>query len=422
MQRWLIGAAVTILLGFSALAATWAFVFKPIDVAAASAHMRLEPDPLGAASTPTAWRETSAPAFREAFQREIYGEMPDLGEARVTERRELALEALPFAHVETWRVELGETGRRFNMLVVSPPDADGPRPVIVMELFCGPRAAVPGRPEAIPAALTREFKGCEGGGWAEPIVTFILGRYINGPPFEMALRHGYALALFYPGDVVADDGELAPETLAEIGGTPRAGALAVWARLYSKAYDVVAADSRFDASRIAIWGHSRHGKAALLAGAFDHRFWAVIAHQSGRFGASPTESTRGESRAKILEHYAYWFAPDLTETSPLSVDQHVLIALNAPVPVLFGNGSGDFWSDPSGAWRAIQAADPVYEMLGSRGFDQPSAGEPDFSADLVWMQRPGGHGVTTRDWRAFLSFLDAHRDRPASPDRGGARP
>jgi hypothetical protein len=220
--------------------------------------------------------------------------------------------------------------------------------------------------------------------------------------------------LFYPGDVVADDAVLAGPALENIGGSPRVGALAVWARLYSKAYDVLSTDQRFDASRIAIWGHSRHGKAALLAGAFDHRFWAVLAHQSGRFGASPTESEHGEPRAKILEHYRYWFTPDLTETSPLSIDQHELIALNAPLPVLLTHGAGDFWSDPSGAWRAAQAADPVYRLLGSRGFAQTSPRSPDFSADLVYAQRPGGHGVTTRDWEMFLSFLDAHRGRAAA--------
>ena len=92
------------------------------------------------------------------------------------------------------------------------------------------------------------------------------------------------MAIFYPGDVVAGRPlPAAAPALEAIGGAPRAGALAVWATLFSRAYDVLAADTRFDARRIAIWGHSRHGKAALLAGAFDHRFAAVISHQSGRF-------------------------------------------------------------------------------------------------------------------------------------------
>jgi hypothetical protein len=403
------GLVLVLLVGAGIGIAVWA---RGIDVAAASADLHLEPDPLGAYGdappvTDSAGWDVRAPLLRSAFEREIYGQTPDLGVARVAAKAPLEIAGLEFARVEEWPVELAD-GRRFNMLVVAPKNATGTVPVIVMELFCSVRDAVPGRPEAIPAALTPTYKGC-----GASLVTFILGRYISGPPFETVLNRGYALALFYPGDVVADDAALAAPVLEAIGGTPRAGALGVWAQLYSKAYDVLAADQRFDASRIAIWGHSRHGKSALLAGASDPRFWAVIAHQSGRFGASPTESERGESRAKILEHYGYWFTPGLTEISPLSVDQHVLIALNAPTPLLLTHGAGDFWSDPSGAWRAAQAASPVYRLLGSTGFTQTSPDEPDFSADLVYAQRPGGHGVTTSDWRMFLSFLDAHRAHPA---------
>jgi hypothetical protein len=99
----------------------------------------------------------------------------------------------------------------------------------------------------------------------------------------------------------------------------------------------------------------------------------------------------------------------------------LLIALNAPTPVLLTHGAGDFWSDPSGAWRSAQAANPVYNLMGSRGFTQTSPHEPDFSADLAYAQRWGGHGIRASDWRMFLSFLDAHRDRPNS-NQGVARP
>ena len=418
MRKWLkaLSGGVLVLIAAAGIGvAIWA---HGPDMAAASADLSLAPEPLGSfegappVTNQAAWAVRS-PLLRAAFEREIYGQMPDLGPVSVSEKREIAAPELPFARIEEWNVGLGESAsRRFNMLVVSPRNAQGPTPVVVMELFCGIRSSVPGRPETISAPLRPTYKGCEGGGLGGGLITLILGRHIAVPPYEEILARGYTLALFYPADVVADDAALAPQDLESIGGEPASGALAVWATLYSKAFDVLAGDNRFDASRIAIWGHSRHGKAALLAGAFDHRFWAVIAHQSGRFGAAPTESERGEPRAKILEHYGYWFTPGLTETSPLSVDQHLLLALNAPTPLLLTHGAGDFWSDPSGAWRSAEAANEIYRLLGSSGFTQTSPQRPDFSADLVYAQRPGGHGITTRDWRMFLSFLDAHRARP----------
>ncbi len=353
-----------------------------------------------------AWREQRAPALRAAFQSEIYGQMPVLGTARVEAREVIEVPALRgAARVEQWRVGLGDDGQRFHLLVLTPPQATAPLPVIVMQTFCGNRAFLPGRAENLAASTT---PGECNSAMMQPLVHLILGRHISTPPIAEIMARGYALATFYPGEVVADSAEAAAPTLEAIGGTPRAGALAVWAAFYSRAYDVISADARFDPRRIAIWGHSRHGKAALLAGAFDHRFAAVISHQSGRFGGSPLANGAGERRDQILKNYAYWFTPALTETSPLSVDQHELIALNAPVPVLLGNGAGDGWSDPDGSWEALRGAHSAYALLGGRGLLQQTRGRADFTGDLVYFQRGGGHGITPSDWRAFMAFLDAH--------------
>ena len=359
--------------------------------------------------SPQAWRERRTPLLQAAFQREIYGQLPDLGPARIAERRVLDLaELTPRAVAEEWSVVLGEGAHRFNLLIIAPREAARPLPVIEMQLFCGTRAALPGRPEEISDTLNPVFSGCNDTGLMNVAIHIILGRYINGPPIEDVIDRGYALAMFYPGDVVADDPERAPAQLAELTGDPKPGALAVWATLFSSAYDVLAQDARFDAERIAIWGHSRHGKAALLAGAFDHRFAAVIAHQSGRFGAALTAPNRGERRDQIIDKYGYWFPPTLTDTSPMTVDQHMLLALNAPTPVFVGNGEGDAWADPKSTWRTLQGADPVYRLLGSAGLQQPTPEEPTWRGDLVYWARGGGHGVTTADWRAFMAFLDAH--------------
>jgi dienelactone hydrolase len=166
-----------------------------------------------------------------------------------------------------------------------------------------------------------------------------------------------------------------------------------WAWTASRAYEALAADPRFDAQRIALWGQSRQGKTALIAGAFDERFAAIVALQSGRGGDAPTHAFAGESVAEITAAFPHWFAQRFATETP-SVDQHQLLALIAPRPLLVGHGVRDGWSDPVGAAAIREAAATVYEMLGA----EPPA----------HFLRNGGHGIHPRDWDETLNFLDAH--------------
>jgi dienelactone hydrolase len=88
----------------------------------------------------------------------------------------------------------------------------------------------------------------------------------------------------------------------------RGGAVAAWAWGYSRVLEALEQEPGVDPARTAVWGHSRNGKAALLAAAFDPRIDLVIAHQSGRGGAALSRSARGESVAEITAAFPHWFA------------------------------------------------------------------------------------------------------------------
>ncbi len=296
--------------------------------------------------------------------------------------------------------------------------ASRPSPVILLQTFCGNRAAFRGM-DAVAPPRAPYPSSCDGGVLG-PLVRFALGKHIAAPPFEQILDRGYALAYFYPGDIVPDSQELGPPALANLTqtlGGKDLGAVGAWAWLYSRVIDVLEDDPRLDRDRMAVWGHSRNGKSALVAGALDPRIDAVIAHQSGTGGATLTTSLNGESVAQITEAYPHWFTPAYAELADneaaAPVDQHQLIALTAPRPILFGNARRDQWSDPQGAFLAAQAADPAYEAAGVRGLDQSAMSDTNLSAELAFFIRPGRHGVTARDWALFLDFLDAHA-APAS--------
>ena len=360
----------------------------------------------------TADWQRRAPLLRQALLDAVYGHPPDLGEAMVEAREKLALPDTDGMDMEQWTVKLGDGSnrRRFHMLVASPTGLTK-APLIIMEMFCSTRNAVKGRPDSIFEDVDALPEPCRSHN-LDPVLTVVLGKRISGPDWKQLAQRGYAVAMFYPGEVVPDDGPQAGPAIAALSpGVPadkRAGAIAVWADLFSKAYDVLSPDPRFDARKVVVWGHSRHGKAALLAGALDPRFAAVIAHQSGRGGASLTRSIAGESLAQITASYGFWFTPGYAKGVPDDVDQHQLIALNAPRPVLLGTGSGDTWSDPAGAFKAARGADPAYRLFGAPGFKAKDLHDYRPQDSIVWWSRPLGHGTTTADWRAFLEFLDLH--------------
>lgn len=377
------------------------------------------PDVLGAfgddppVATAQDWSERRAPLLRAAFQRYVYGPLPSPQTPVIETRTPIQTKAVDgVATVEQWTVRVGDEGR-FNMVIVAP-KAPGPHPVIIMQNFCGNRVAFSDEPQTVAWPLTPVPSFCSNEIMKGPI-QFVFGRYIDGPPFAELTARSYAVALFYAGDVVADETALGMQRLEAMPASPEMGrpsAISVWASLYSRALDALATDPRFDATRAVAWGHSRNGKAALLAAAFDPRIAAVIAHQSGKGGATLTRSYAGESVAQITKAYPHWFGSAYAgyagKEEEIPIDQHQLLAMIAPRPVFIGAARRDKWSDPEGAFRAAQGADKVYELLGAKGLDQPDMKSRNLKADLAFVLRGGTHGVTRADWRDFMGFLQAH--------------
>ncbi|MGH7226510.1 MAG: acetylxylan esterase, partial [Gemmataceae bacterium] len=101
----------------------------------------------------------------------------------------------------------------------------------------------------------------------------------------------------------------------------------------------------------------------------------------------------------------------------LPFDQNCLAALMAPRPVLFSNAVEDQWANPSGQFAILQAADPVYRLLGADGLKAKRMPEPGKLIDskLGYYIRPGKHSMTKADWKIFLDFADKHFGKPDTP-------
>ncbi|HEV3339018.1 MAG TPA: acetylxylan esterase [Pirellulales bacterium] len=248
------------------------------------------------------------------------------------------------------------------------------------------------------------------------------GTEINVWNLEKSIDRGYAVATFYAGDVDPDKPDFTdgvhPHYFRAGQTEPGAhewGTIAAWAWGISRAVDYLVTDPDIDAKRIAVVGHSRLGKTALLAAAMDERIAMAIPLQAGCGGTAPSRGRVGESVKQINDRFPHWFCAtfkQFNEQVPrLPFDQHALVALVAPRPVLFANAVEDEWANPPGQFEVLAAADPVYRLLGIDGLGgAKSMPEPKklVGERLGYFIRPGKHSMTLEDWQAFWDFADKH--------------
>jgi len=181
--------------------------------------------------------------------------------------------------------------------------------------------------------------------------------------------------------------------------------LAVWAWGAMRAVDHLARQPSVDARRLVVTGHSRSGKAALLAGALDERFAAVVPQGSGCGGMAAYRYATGERLAQITRSFPHWFVPGLRrfvgKERRLPFDQHLVAALVAPRALLSIDARGDRWASPPATQQTFLAAREVYRFLGA--------------GDRLGIHvRPGRHELAADDWLALLAFADGVFGRPQS--------
>ena len=94
------------------------------------------------------------------------------------------------------------------------------------------------------------------------------------------------------------------------------------------------------------------------------------------------------------------------------------VAVCAPRPVLLSNAVEDTWANPDGQFQVLQAADPVYRLLGVEGLEAKKMPETEklVASRLGYYIRPGKHSMTKDDWKVFLAFADKHLGKPSGKE------
>lgn len=251
------------------------------------------------------WTSERRPELLSLFESEVYGKAPDRPEG------------LHFEVLSEDRYTLGNMATRREIAVYFT-ESDAHFMTILLYI---PNK----RTDAVPVFLGLNFKGnhtiCD-----DPLVTESVSRMkpreeggsevrakgfpraaaASRWPVEMLIANGYGLATIYRGDIDPDydDGfqnGVHPLFYRE-GQTKPApdewGTIAAWAWGLSRAMDYLETDEDVDASRVAVIGHSRHGKTALWAAAVDPRFAMAVSNDSGCGGAALSRRCYGVVTAK----------------------------------------------------------------------------------------------------------------------------
>lgn len=408
-------------LGVAAVTAALAADLPPPDQLPSAPEM---PSPVvmrdgSKVATKADWETKRRPELKELFQHYMYGSYPAKPE-KVT-GKVLFEDAKAFGGKGTLReveITFGPPEWPKIYLLVATPNGKTPAACFVGPNFQGNHCLV--ADERV--RITPDWCYANTPGVKDNKATAVgRGKVLDVWPFELALDKGYAVATFYSGDIQPDRPDVQEGMRKTHGVAPgkknpaETATVMWWAWGVHRAVDLLVTDPAIDPKRIAVVGHSRLGKTALLAGAFDDRIAVVIPHQSGCGGAGPSrsKSDKAESVARITKAFPHWFCGNFTafggDTTKLPFDQNDLVALCAPRPVLMTNAEEDQWANPSGQFDVLRAAAPAYELYDVAkpvvADKMPATGT--LAAErLGYFIRTGKHSMTPADWKVYLEFAD----------------
>lgn len=222
---------------------------------------------------------------------------------------------------------------------------------------------------------------------------------VNPEAARVAGAYGVALAWFNRLEL-AHDAPDAKRTGPVFERWPQRsfGALAVWAWGLQRCVDALLLTGRTQEGCIGVVGHSRGGKAALLAGATDVRIGATVSHNSGTGGAASLQriGAGSESLVELATAFPHWLGPRAgepqTQQRITDCDSLPLLRAIAPRGLCLLQASDDLWANPAGTRHIAEQLRPVWAALNA----------PD---QLQWLERTGGHPMTSLDWQRAASFV-----------------
>ncbi|MCF8379697.1 MAG: acetylxylan esterase [Bacteroidales bacterium] len=370
------------------------------------------------------WEETIRPAIIKTFCDEVYGNIPEGFKPeisfKVEEEKHNVLNGTACRKQVVIILET-EEGKSLEMglLIYLPENQKEKIPVFLGLNFYG-NHTISTDPEIF-IHNSWSKNSLEMGVTENKAIGFSRGKSAHRWPLEKIIARGYGVATVYYGDIDPDFDDGFRNGLHgliyndENNRSPLtdAGSIAAWAYGLSRVMDYFETDENIDSKRIAVFGHSRLGKAALWAGATDQRFAMVISNNSGCGGAALSMRKHGETVEKINTRFPHWFCDNFKKYNnneeSLPVDQHLLLGLIAPRPLYVASAEDDDWADPTGEQLSAFLATEIYRLYGQKTDlkkDKADADSPFNQGSVGYHLRTGKHNITIYDWNQYLDFAD----------------
>lgn len=372
-------------------------------------------------ATKVDWERKRRPELKELFQHYMYGRFPEKPNVTTKVLFEEANSPALGGKGTLREVEItfGPPEWPKIYLLVAVPNAKGPFACFFGPNFNGNHALTTSEKVRVPTVwVPGNGPGVAKG--TNRATAAGRGKQQETWPLQQIVEKGYAVATFYCGDVQPDRPDVKegmratlPAVKGEAAGDETA-TIAWWAWGCHRAVDYLVMAKDIDPNRLAVVGHSRLGKTALLAGAFDPRVAVVIPHQSGTGGAAPSRSKNPKSEPvkRINSSFPHWFCSNFKafgdDVTKLPFDQNCLVAICAPRPVLATNAREDQWANPGGQFDVLAAAAPAYRLYGDKNPVAAKVPEEGRLADerLGYFIRAGTHSMTPGDWKVFTQYGD----------------
>ncbi|MBO5271002.1 MAG: acetylxylan esterase, partial [Clostridia bacterium] len=234
-------------------------------------------------------------------------------------------------------------------------------------------------------------------------------------PVEEIVDSGCAVVRIYYNDITKDEDDGFSSGLAAMYDRERDtwGKIRMWAFAASRVMDYLETTDYADLQRVAVVGHSRLGKTALVAGAYDPRFALACSNDSGCSGAAITRGKKGERVKQITSRFPHWFCEkyrDYTEKEDeMPFEQHFLVGAIAPRRVAIGSAIEDEWACPVSEYLCAVAASPAWELFGKRGCVHPDrlpeVGDCFAEGNVSYHLRAGTHYLSRADWAVYWDLI-----------------
>ncbi len=214
------------------------------------------------------------------------------------------------------------------------------------------------------------------------------------------------------------------------------GKIGLWAFTNMRVLDYVLTLDSTDSKNVAILGHSRLGKTALLTGMLDERFSHVFSNNAGcagdaiarggtgiQFDADGNfaieKEFRGENIEVITRVFPYWFCENYKKYASqgygTNFDQHYIVGSIAPRKVCVNAAELDFWADQKSEQLCCLAASEAWERMGLDGMQECdhflNPGEKLLDGNVGFFMAPTKHFLSRHAWNNYIEFMLKHLNK-----------